>query len=42
MTAVMYGDMPNLAAGYEDGTGANNFAFIEISGEDGSILLNEF
>lgn len=42
VTAVMYGDMPNLAVGYEDGTGAYHFAFIEISGEDGSILLNEF
>jgi len=42
VTAVMYGDMPNLAVGYEDGTGAYHFAFIEISGEDGSILLSEF
>ena len=38
----MYGDMPNLAVGYEDETGAYHFAFIEISGEDGSILLSEF
>ena len=42
VTAVMYGDMPNLAVGYEDGTGAYHFAFVEISGKDGSILLNEF
>ena len=42
VTAVMYGDMPNLAVGYEDETGAYHFAFIEISGEDGSIFLNEF
>ena len=42
VTAVMYGDMPNLAVGYEDETGAYHFAFIEISGEDGSILLSEF
>ena len=42
VTAVMYGDMPNLAVGYEDETGAYHFAFIEISGEDGSIYLNEF
>lgn len=40
--AVMYGDMPNLAVGYEDGTGAYHFVFVEISGEDGSIYLNEF
>lgn len=42
VTAVMYGDMPNLAVGYEDWTGAYHFAFIETSGEDGSLLLNEF
>lgn len=42
VTAVMYGDMPNLAVGYEDWTGAYHFAFIDISGEDGSIYLSEF
>ena len=42
VTAVMYGDMPNLAVGYEDWTGAYHFVFVEISGEDGSIYLNEF
>lgn len=40
--AVMYGDTPNLAVGYEDWTGAYHFAFVEISGEDGSFLLREF
>lgn len=42
VTAVMYGDMPNLAVGYEDWTGAYHFVFVEISGEDGSIYLIEF
>lgn len=42
VTAVMYGDMPNLAVGYEDQTGAYHFAFVEMSGEDGSLYLNEF
>jgi hypothetical protein len=42
VTAVMYGDMPNLAVGYEDQTGAYHFAFVEMSGEDGSLYLREF
>jgi len=42
VTAVMYGDMPNLAVGYEDQTGAYHFAFVDMSGEDGSLYLNEF
>lgn len=42
VTAVMYGDMPNLAVGYEDWTGTYHFVFVETSGEDGSIYLNEF
>lgn len=42
VTAVMYGDMPNLAVGYEDETGVYHFAFVDISGEDGSIYLSEF
>ena len=40
--AVMYGDMPNLIVGYQDETGYYHFAFVEISGEDGSFMLNEF
>lgn len=40
--AVIWGDMPNLAVGYEDESGIYHFAFIEISGEDGSLLLREF
>ena len=40
--AVIWGDMPNLAVGYADKTGAYHFAFIEISGEDGSLILREF
>lgn len=42
VTAVMYGDMPNLALGYEDDTGVYHFAFVEMSGEDGSLYLNQF
>jgi len=42
VTAVIYGMMPNLAVGYQDWTGAYHFAFVEISGEDGSLLLREF
>ena len=40
--AVMYGDMPNLVVGDQDETGYYHFAFVEISGEDGRFLLNEF
>lgn len=40
--AVIWGDMPNLAVGYADAAGAYHFAFIEISGEDGSLILREF
>ena len=40
--AVIWGDMPNLAVGFEDAEGAYHFAFIEISGEDGSLILREF
>ena len=40
--AVIWGDMPNLAVGYADENGAYHFAFIEISGEDGSLILREF
>ncbi len=40
--AVIWGDMPNLAVGYEDDAGVYHFAFIEISGEDGSLILREF
>lgn len=42
VTAVVYGDTPNWVVGYEDWTGAYHFAFVEISGEDGSLLLREF
>jgi hypothetical protein len=37
--AVIWGDMPNLAVGYADESGAYHFAFVEISGEDGSLIL---
>ena len=40
--AVIWGDMPNLAVGYEDSLGVYHFAFVEISGEDGSLILREF
>ena len=40
--AVIWGDMPNLAVGFEDARGVYHFAFIEISGEDGSLMLREF
>ena len=40
--AVIWGDMPNLAVGYADESGAYHFAFVEISGEDGSLILREF
>lgn len=40
--AVIWGDMPNLAVGYADAEGIYHFAFIEISGEDGSLILREF
>jgi hypothetical protein len=42
VTAVIWGDTPNLAVGYEDAQGVYHFAFVEISGEDGSLLLREF
>ena len=40
--AVIWGDMPNLAVGYADANDVYHFAFIEISGEDGSLILREF
>jgi len=40
--AVIYGDMPNLVVGYQDEAGYYHFAFVEISGEDGSLILREF
>ena len=40
--ALIWGDMPNLAVGYEDERGGYHFAFVEISGEDGSLMLREF
>ena len=40
--AEFYGDMPNLMVGYMDHGGIYRFAFVEVSGEDGSIYLNEF
>lgn len=40
--AVIWGDMPNLAVGYLDAEDVYHFAFIEISGEDGSLILREF
>ena len=40
--AVIWGDTPNLAVGYADADGVYHFAFIEISGEDGSLILREF
>ena len=42
VSAVIWGDTPNLAVGYEDEAGVYHFAFVEISGEDGSVLLREF
>ena len=42
VTGIMYGDMPNLAVGYEDPMGMYHFFFIDISGEDGSLYLKEF
>jgi hypothetical protein len=40
--AVIYGTMPNLAVGYQDESGEYHFAFVEISGMDGSVILQEF
>ena len=40
--AVIWGDSPNLAVGYQDSNGRYHFAFIELSGEDGSLHLDEF
>ena len=40
--ASIYGTIPNLAVGYQDPLGAYHFAFVEISGEDGELLLREF
>ncbi len=40
--AVIWGDTPNLAVGFEDAQGVYHFAIIEISGEDGSMILREF
>ena len=40
--AVIWGDTPNLAVGYEHSQGVYHFAFIEISGEDGRLMLREF
>ena len=40
--AVIWGDTPNLAVGYADENGKYHFALVEISGEDGSLLLREF
>jgi hypothetical protein len=42
VTAVMFGMTPNLAVGYEDPQGMYHFAFVEMSGEDGSLYLKEF
>jgi len=42
VTTVIWGDTPNLAVGYADEDGVYHFAFVEISGEDGSLLLREF
>lgn len=42
VTAVLYGSMPNLAVGYKDEAGMYHFAFVEMSGEDGHLMLNEF
>jgi len=39
---VIWGDTPNLAVGYADEDGTYHFVFVEISGEDGSLLLREF
>ena len=39
---VIWGDAPNLAVGYADEDGTYHFVFVEISGEDGSLLLREF
>ena len=40
--AEMYGDIPNLIVGYQDDAGYYHFALVEISGEDGRFMLNEF
>lgn len=42
VTTVIWGDTPNLAVGYAAEDGAYHFVFVEISGEDGSLLLREF
>ena len=40
--SVIWGDTPNLAVGYADEKGMYHFAFVEISGEDGRLILREF
>ena len=40
--AVIWGEIPNLAVGYADAQGGYHFVFVEISGEDGRLLLREF
>ena len=40
--AVMWGDLSNLAVAYEDAEGSVHFAFVEMSGEDGSLMLLPF
>ena len=42
VSAAIYGMMPNLVIGYQDARGSYQFAFVEISGEDGSLLLKHF
>ena len=42
VSAVIWGDTPNLAVGYARENGAYHFAFVEISGEDGRLILREF
>lgn len=39
---TIHGLLPSLAVGYMDALGVYHFAFVEISGEDGGLLLLEF
>lgn len=42
VTTVFYGDLPNNGISYVDGEGKTRNFSVGISGEDGSLTLNEF
>ena len=42
VSTIIYGTLPEIAVGYQDEIGVYHFAFVEISGEDGRLMLKEF